>query len=68
MTSLAKFLKFFEYLYLFGSLITYFSLSIRRLRDLVKSIYWVVILLIPVLNLILILAWFTKPQLNIAMY
>ncbi len=50
-------------LYIFGSLIVFCSLSVRRLRDLGKSWYWVFVMIIPIINLIPMFAWCTKPSL-----
>ena len=47
-------------LYILGALIAYLSLSIRRLRDINKSLYWIFLLIIPYLNLIPMLLLFTK--------
>ena len=47
-------------IYFLGALIPYLSLSTRRLRDINKPLYWLFFLIIPYLNLIPMLLFFTK--------
>ncbi len=59
-----KLFDLLKLIYFFGSVIPYISLSIRRLRDINKSLYWILLLIIPYISLIPMLLWFTKTPLK----
>ena len=60
----AGFIDFLGYFYFWGSYVVFWSLSVRRLRDLGKSWKWVFVLIIPIVNLIPMFLWFTKTSLK----
>ena len=57
-------IDFLGYFYFWGSYVVFWSLSVRRLRDLGKSWKWVFVMVIPVVDLIPMFLWCTKTSLN----
>ncbi len=61
---IAGLLDFIGYFYFWGSYVVFCSLSVRRLRDLGKSPYWLFLMIIPIINLIPMFLWCTKTSLR----
>ncbi len=61
---IAGFLDFIGYFYFWGSYVVFCSLSVRRLRDVGKSPYWLILMMIPIIDLIPMLLWCTKTSIR----